>query len=235
MKTDSPIFSLSGVKKEAMVGNNRFEILKGVDLTVNKGESLSIMGPSGSGKSTILHVLGLLTPAEHGDVFFMGKRVNYSNKKEFDSIRKNIGYIFQDSKLIPNLSVLDNVRMPLAHRGIWPSKQKKIAVEALEQVGLGNHLKHYPQQLSGGEHMRCAIARALCLKPKILLADEPTGSLDTETGETITKLLLDTVTPERSLVIVTHHPPMAKRTDRIVFVKDGLIDNSLHREYYGDK
>lgn len=234
MKTENKIFHLKGVRKEASVGNNTFEILKGVDLVLNEGESLSIMGPSGSGKSTILHVMGLLTPAEYGEVFFLGKKINYNNKKEFDSIRKNIGYIFQDSKLIPNLNVLDNVRMPLAHRGVWPSKQKKIAVEALEQVGLSNHLKHYPQQLSGGEHMRCAIARALCLKPKVLLADEPTGSLDTETGEIITKLLLDTVTAERSLVIVTHHPPMAKRTDRIVFVKDGVIDESLHREYYGE-
>ena len=154
--------------------------------------------------------------------------VTASSSSQRQAIRLDIGYIFQDSKLIPNLNVIENVAIPLLHRGVWPSKQKEKAALALERVGLGHRFRHKPNQLSGGELMRVAIARALVLQPKIILADEPTGTLDSRNGQIVTDLLYNLVTPETALVMVTHHMPLAERADRILRIQDGFLSENAH-------
>jgi putative ABC transport system ATP-binding protein len=208
--------------KAFLVGGRRIEILRSIDLDIYAGQSLAIMGPSGAGKSTLLHVLGLLTPIDSGSIRFNGHLISAGKVWDY-RLRGAIGYVFQDAKLIPNLSVLENVCVPLAHRGIWPSRQKILAEEALKCVGLQERLFHKPAQLSGGEMVRVSIARALVFNPLIVLADEPTGNLDSKTGERITDLLLGIISPDRALVFVTHHKPLALRADRIVFMKDGQL------------
>ena len=203
--------------------NRRIDILSSINLCVYTGESLAIMGPSGAGKSTMLHVLGLLTPLEKGTLYFDEQPVSSQKSREYRQLRSNIGFIFQDAKLINDINVLENVCVPLAHRGIWPSRQIALATEALIKVGLNDHLNHKPNQLSGGELMRVAIARALVQKPRILLVDEPTGNLDSKTGAAITDLLFGIITPERTMVFVTHHEPLAMQADRVIYLKDGKL------------
>jgi predicted ABC-type transport system involved in lysophospholipase L1 biosynthesis ATPase subunit len=193
-------------------------------MEVRCGESVAVVGPSGSGKSTLLHVMALLTPVDNGEVW-MGGRLLHPNDCWDPMLRRGIGMVFQDGKLLANLNVLDNVCMPLGHRGMWPRRQRQLALEALQAVGVDHRLRHRPNQLSGGELMRVTIARALVMNPSLLLADEPTGTLDSTTGEQISRLLFSLVTETRALVLVTHHAPLAERADRIVSLKDGRLDH----------
>jgi putative ABC transport system ATP-binding protein len=221
-----PVIELVNADKSWVMGENRLVVLKNVDLKVFPGESLAIMGPSGSGKSTLLHVLGILTSIDGGDILFQGKSVRGAGIKD-KTLRRNFGFIFQDARLIPDLTVIDNVCVPLIHRGVWPAEQQRRALEVLEKIGLADRIHHYPHQLSGGEIMRTAIARATVLEPTVLLADEPTGALDSHTGKLIAGLLLDAVTPDRALVMVTHHQPLADCADRILYMKDGCLGSDL--------
>jgi putative ABC transport system ATP-binding protein len=221
------LIQLENADKSYYVGNLRIKILQSINLHVYSGQSLAIMGPSGAGKSTMLHVMGLLTPLDSGTIKFNGRDICHRDSRWDYCLRGNIGFVFQDAKLIPDLNILENVCVPLAHRGFWPSRQRKLAKEALSLVGLKDRLLHEPNQLSGGEMARVAIARALVLNPVILLADEPTGNLDSQTGTKIADLLLGMLSPERALVFVTHHEPFAKRADRIVLMKDGKIESTL--------
>lgn len=223
MNAFPPIIRLENACKSWRTSARRIDILSSINLSVYTGESLAIMGPSGAGKSTLLHVIGLLTPLEKGSLFFDEQPVSTHQNNRYRRLRNNIGFIFQDAKLINDLNALENVCVPLAHRGIWPFRQVSLATKALDQVGLKDHLRHKPNQLSGGELMRVAIARALVQKPRILLVDEPTGSLDTKTGEKITDLLFEMVTPDRAVVFVTHHDPLANKADRIVYLEDGKL------------
>ncbi len=218
-----PFIQLSGISKGWTASGKRIEILHDVSLDIHLNQSVAIVGPSGAGKSTLLHILGLLTPVDRGTFFFNG--IDLNNPKEWwnRSIRLNIGFIFQDAKLIPNLNVLENVAVPLLHRGIWPGVQKKLAAAALEKVGLGHRFKHHPGSLSGGELMRVAIARALVLEPQLILADEPTGTLDSKNGKIVADLLYGLVRRETTLVMVTHHIPLATRADRVFEIRDGFI------------
>jgi putative ABC transport system ATP-binding protein len=225
MNTTVPIMQVEKAVKAFRVGDRQIEILNGIDLDIYAGESLAIMGPSGAGKSTLLHVLGLLTPLDSGSIRFMGHLIQPGSTWDC-RLRSSIGFIFQDAKLIPNLTVMENVCVPLAHRGVWPERQKSLAREALELVGLEERLLHHPAQLSGGEMMRVSIARALVFNPVFVLVDEPTGNLDSKTGEKITDLLLGIISPDRALVIVTHHKPLAMRASRIVFMKDGQLEHN---------
>jgi putative ABC transport system ATP-binding protein len=219
----SPLIKLRGVRKSWYAGTRRIDVLRHIDLDVYLGKSVAIVGPSGSGKSTLVHVLALLTPIDGGEYLFNGSNV-FAEKRWWDAtIRQNIGIVFQDGKLIPNLTALQNVCVPLAHRGVWPARQKELAKHALDQVGLSHRLTNYPNHLSGGELIRCAIARALVTEPILVLADEPTGTLDSDTGATITELLFGVVQEHRSLVVVSHHPPMAEQADRVVHIKDGFL------------
>ena len=218
-----PFIQLRDIEKGWYTGGERITTLKGVNLDVFLGQTMAIIGPSGSGKSTLLHILGLLTPADSGTIFFQGQEIKSARQWWDRDTRRSIGIVFQDAKLIANLNIIENVALPLLHRGVWPGQQKKKARAALEKVGLGHRFKHSPNQLSGGELMRVAIARALVMEPRLILADEPTGTLDSKTGEMIANLLYALVTPQTSLILVTHHPPLAARADRVMEINDGML------------
>ncbi|MGA2084149.1 MAG: ABC transporter ATP-binding protein [Terracidiphilus sp.] len=219
-----PFISLRGVHKSWHAGGTRIDVLRHIDLDIRAGTSTVIVGPSGSGKSTLVHVLALLTPIDSGEYSLNGSNVYADNRWWDVGIRQSIGIVFQDGKLIQNLTALRNVCVPLSHRGIWPRQQKRLAKRALDQVGLSDRVDSYPNQLSGGELMRCAIARALVTEPVLILADEPTGTLDSETGSTISDLLFGVVKELRTLVVVSHNPLLAERADRVVSIRDGILD-----------
>ena len=223
MSSNAPYIRLRNVKKGWVTDREEFVVLHSVNLDVYYNQSMTVVGPSGSGKSTLLHILGLLTPVDEGSVFFDDIEVSGTEQWWNLEIRWNIGTVFQDAKLIPNLNVLENVAIPLLHRGLWPAYQKEMAAQALEKVGLSHRLKHLPNQLSGGELMRVAIARILVIEPKLILADEPTGTLDSKNGEIVSELLYSLVSPRTALVMVTHHMPLAERADRIVRIRDGVV------------
>ena len=224
MSASSAFVSLREVSKSWTAGRLPIPVLRNVSLEVRCGESLAVLGPSGAGKSTLLHIMALLTPVDTGEVWIDGRLLG--SRDWWDTaLRRRIGMIFQDGKLLPNLSVLDNVRLPLAHRGLWPARQRQRALEALRAVRLEHRLQHRPNQLSGGELMRVAIARVLVMKPRLILADEPTGTLDSANGEQIARLLFGLVTAERALVLVTHHAPLAALANRAITLRDGYIDH----------
>jgi putative ABC transport system ATP-binding protein len=218
-----PLIRLREVEKGWRIGTEQFSVLHNIHLDIFLGQSVAILGPSGSGKSTLLHILGLLTPIDSGSFYYNDCNIATSSQLQRQAIRTGIGYIFQDSKLIPNLNVIENVCIPLLHRGFWPSAQKTRAATALEKVGLGHRFRHKPHQLSGGELMRVAIARALILQPQIILADEPTGTLDSTNGQIVSDLLYNLVTAETALVMVTHHMPMAERANKVFGIQDGFL------------
>lgn len=219
----APYIRLRGGEKGWVIGSERFSVLHDICLDVFLGQSVAIVGPSGSGKSTLLHILGLLTPLDSGTFQFKGQDMKMIGPPQRQALRTSIGYIFQDSKLIPNLNVIENVAIPLLHRGVWPAEQKQRAALALERVGLDHRLRHKPNQLSGGELMRVAIARALIVGPQLILADEPTGTLDSQNGQIVADLLYKLVSAETALVMVTHHMPLAERADRILRIQDGFL------------
>lgn len=223
MDTNGPIVSLKGVDKGWMADGRYLPVLHEVDLEVRPGESLAIVGPSGTGKSTLLHIIGMLTPIKTGEVWWGETRVDDKDLWWDANLRRQMAIVFQDGKLLPNLRVVDNVCVPLAHRAVRPRRQRELALKELEGVGLAHRARHYPNQLSGGEHMRAALARALVTAPRLILADEPTGTLDSTTGEMIMKLLFGAVTEHRALVVVTHHMPLAERADRVLVMQDGRI------------
>ncbi len=225
MDSQPSIIRLEDAYKGYDVGGSRIEILKGIDLTAYAGQSIGIMGPSGSGKSTLLHVLGLLTPLDTGTVSINGRVITQQRDWWNLELRSNFGFVFQDAKLIPKMTVLENVCLPLAHRGVWPKQQKQLAWEVLKRVKLEARLRHHPSQLSGGELVRVAIARALVFQPQVILADEPTGNLDSKTGLKVADLLFEMVSESCVLVIMTHHKPLAERADRLLFITDGRIES----------
>lgn len=223
-----PFIRLDSVAKSWTIGTEKYSVLNEVSMEVFFGESISIVGPSGSGKSTLLHILGLLTPVDKGTLYFDNQKL--SNAKQWRQKRMDTatGFIFQDAKLIANLNVIENVAIPLLHRGLFPKYQKEMAVSALDRVGLSHRLKHRPHQLSGGELMRVAIARALVLEPQLILADEPTGTLDSKNGDIVAKLLFDLVSQTTALVMVTHHLPLAKRADKVFKIHDGSLTQEVN-------
>jgi putative ABC transport system ATP-binding protein len=204
------------------------EILRGVDLSVNTGEAVGIVGPSGSGKTSLLMLIAGLERATAGTLEVAGTSLEGKNEDSLAAFRRNtIGIIFQSFHLIPTMTALENVAVPLEFRGVAAAMQ--VAEEKLKRVGLGHRLTHYPGQLSGGEQQRVAIARALASGARILLADEPTGNLDQETGEQIIKLLFELKKQEgASLLLITHDRALAKRCDRIAEVRDGKIISGNH-------
>ena len=204
------------------------EILKGVDLSVNAGEAIGIVGPSGSGKTSLLMLIAGLERATSGALEVAGTSLKDKNEDALAAFRRDtIGIIFQSFHLIPTMTALENVSVPLEFRGVANAMQ--LAEEKLKRVGLGHRLTHYPGQLSGGEQQRVAIARALASGARILLADEPTGNLDQETGEQIIKLLFELKKQEgASLLLITHDRALAKRCDRIAEVRDGKIISGNH-------
>ncbi len=220
MGMDRAIIECKNVWKE--YENGRVKALRGISLKVKKGESLAILGPSGSGKSTLMHILGCLDIPTRGKVFLNGKDVSKLSSAELAKIRsQTIGFVFQFFYLVPFMTALENVMLPMIFAG---KKDKERAKKLLELVGLKNRMHHYPNQLSGGQRQRVAIARALANDPEIILADEPTGNLDTKTGEEIVNLLLSlNKNYGKTLIVVTHNKTVAKKMDKTIYIKDGKI------------
>ena len=205
--------------------------LRGVSFQVNRGEFLAIMGPSGSGKSTLLHILGGVEVATRGQVLLDGVDLSQLTDDERTLIRRNrLGFIFQSFNLLPTFTSLENVAFPLDLSGVSQMESRKRAIDSLKLVGMGHRQDHIPSRMSGGEQQRVAIARALVTRPSLLLADEPTGNLDSANGRQVTKLLRQLVDEERqTIVMVTHDMSVAEKADRLVRVRDGLIEQDVQQ------
>ncbi|HJX71896.1 MAG TPA: ABC transporter ATP-binding protein [Bacteroidales bacterium] len=198
--------------------------LNKVDIAVGQGEFIAIMGPSGCGKSTLLNVLGLLDNPSGGQYLFNGNEVSKYNERQRTSLRKgNIGFVFQSFNLIDELNVYENIELPLLYLKVSSSDRKKRVTEAMDRMSIGHRRKHFPQQLSGGQQQRVAIARAVVAKPKLILADEPTGNLDSANGEEVMNLLVELNNDNTTIIMVTHSPSDADKAHRIVHLFDGHV------------
>lgn len=218
------IIKVENVKKIYRMGDNEVRALDGVSLVVEEGEFLIVMGPSGSGKTTLLHLMGCLDKPTEGEIYIASTPVSKLNDSQLAKIRnKMVGFVFQQFNLLPRLTALENVELPMIYAGVPKSARRKKAKELLELVGLGDRLHHRPTQLSGGQMQRVAIARALANDPMVLLADEPTGNLDSKSGEEILKIFSELNEREQTIIIVTHDPEVAKHAGRIVRMRDGKI------------
>lgn len=218
------VVSLRGINKFYKLGENRFKVLDGVSLDIREGEFVAIVGPSGSGKSTLMHIIGLLDTPSDGSVSIKDKLINQSNEKNLATLRnKYIGFVFQAFNLLPRTSAIDNVELPLIYSGITKEERFKRAEKVLYQVGLREKINSRPSQLSGGQQQRVAIARALVNNPTLILADEPTGNLDSKSGTEILNLFASLNKKGNTIVLVTHDPSVAKKARRIIEIKDGRI------------
>ncbi|MDO4634542.1 MAG: ABC transporter ATP-binding protein [Streptococcus sp.] len=218
------LIKLHNIVKSYKNGNQELEVLKGIDLTVYEGDFLAIMGPSGSGKSTLMNIIGLLDRPTKGDYSLNGQKVENLKEKKLAQVRnEEIGFVFQQFFLLSKLNALQNVELPLIYAGVPLSKRKDLAVQFLEKVELGNRVKHLPSELSGGQKQRVAIARALVNNPSIILADEPTGALDTKTGEQIMELLTGLNAEGKTIIMVTHEPEIANYAKRKIVIRDGEV------------
>ncbi len=218
---------LKDVAKQYQMGETEVQALRGLDLTVSRGEFVAIVGPSGSGKSTLMHIIGALDIPDQGQVVLDERDISDYEENELAELRGNkVGFVFQTFNLIHTLSSLDNVALPLTFQGVSREDREERAAELLEMVGLGDRLSHKPAELSGGEQQRVSIARALVNDPEILLADEPTGNLDSETGREIMELIAR-LNRDRgmTIVVVTHNPRDAEYAERTVEMFDGRIEN----------
>jgi putative ABC transport system ATP-binding protein len=224
MTTDQSLIKLEGITKVFYTDEVETHALSGIHLEIKKGEYFSIAGPSGCGKSTLLSLLGLLDSPTEGTYTLNGQPVANLDHSQRARIRnREVGFIFQSFNLIGDLTVFENVELPLTYRGMSAAERKQRVTEALERVGMAHRMKHFPSQLSGGQQQRVAVARALGGKPSILLADEPTGNLDSKNGEAVMNLLRDLHREGATICMVTHDPRFAKYAERTVHLFDGRI------------
>ncbi|KFN87949.1 methionine ABC transporter ATP-binding protein [Streptococcus equinus JB1] len=218
------LIQLSNIVKSYRNGDQELNVLKGIDLTVYEGEFVAIMGPSGSGKSTLMNIIGLLDKPTSGDYSLNGTQVEELKEKQLAKVRnQEIGFVFQQFFLLSKLSALQNVELPLVYAGVNSSKRRQLAKQFLEKVELSERMKHLPSELSGGQKQRVAIARALVNNPSIILADEPTGALDTKTSDQIMQLLTELNREGKTIVMVTHEPEIADFATRKIVIRDGEI------------
>ncbi len=224
VEQDSPVIRLEGIAKTFALGQVKVRALDGVDLAIKRGEIVGIMGPSGSGKTTLLHVVGCLMCPTSGRYVLNGRAVDSLDEFALASVRnRNVGFVFQAFNLLPRFSALGNVELPLVYARVPMRRRRARALEALGQVGLADRVHHRPRQMSGGEQQRVAIARALVTEPSIILADEPTGNLDSASGRAIMDILVELNRVGKTVLVVTHEQMIAERTDRIVHFFDGRV------------
>ncbi|SDF06546.1 putative ABC transport system ATP-binding protein [Mucilaginibacter pineti] len=225
LNTAKPLITINDIGRKYVIGAEVIHALKSVSLTINKGEFVALMGPSGSGKSTLMNILGCLDTPTKGEYILNGINVSHMSDNELAEVRNSeIGFVFQTFNLLPRSTALDNVALPLIYAGINKIKRTERATNALKNVGLGNRVDHKPNELSGGQRQRVAVARALINDPSIILADEPTGNLDTKTSIEIMGLIEDIHAKGNTIILVTHEEDIALHAHRIVRMRDGLIE-----------
>ncbi len=225
-----------GLKREYDMGGEVVRALRGVDLAIRRNEYVAIMGPSGSGKSTLMNLIGCLDTPDAGEYWLNGELVSKKNDDELARVRnKEIGFVFQTFNLLPRASALHNVELPLVYAGTGSAERRERAMEALTRVQLGDRYSHRPNELSGGQRQRVAIARALVNRPSILLADEPTGNLDSTTSEEIMRVFEELASTGQTVIMVTHEPDIAAHARRVVVLRDGLIASDDRREKFTAK
>jgi len=218
------IIRMQDIRKTYDTGKVKVEALKGVDLEINEGEMVAIVGPSGSGKSTLMNLLGCLDTPTSGRYELGGQAVSGVSRDELAEIRnRRVGFVFQNFNLLPHITSLENVEMPMLFGGLRPVERRKRSTELLERVGLGDRIDHKPTELSGGQMQRVAIARALAMNPDIVLADEPTGNLDSTAGSDIMSIFTDLWKQGRTMIVITHDQALARRASRVVEIRDGRI------------
>jgi putative ABC transport system ATP-binding protein len=218
------VIRMAGIRKVYDTGKIKVEALRGIDLEVRSGEMLAIVGPSGSGKSTLMNLVGCLDTPSSGSYELQGETVAGLRREQLAAVRnREVGFVFQNFNLLPNISAYENVEMPLLFGGVSKRKRRRRVLEVLEQVNLADRMRHKPTELSGGQMQRVAIARAMVMDPTILLADEPTGNLDTSAGGDIMSLFEQLHVEGRTILVITHDPALARRAARRVELRDGLI------------
>lgn len=232
MTDQNSLITINDVGRKYVIGAEVIHALKSVTLNINKGEFVALMGPSGSGKSTLMNILGCLDTPTKGNYILNGIHVSEMTDNELAEVRnKEIGFVFQTFNLLPRSSSLDNVALPLVYAGVGRKERDERARQTLENVGLGNRVGHKPNELSGGQRQRVAVARALINNPSIILADEPTGNLDTKTSVEIMGLLEDIHAKGNTIILVTHEEDIAQHAHRIVRMRDGLIEKDYPNEH----
>ena len=228
------LIELRNVSKIYFLGGEEIRALDNVSLDIEAGEFVSIIVPSGSGKSTLMHIVGCLDSPTHGTIRLDGVEIQGASSRELARIRnRKIGFVFQFFNLLPKLNVLQNVELPLIYSGVPAAERRRRAMDALKLVGLENRVRHRPMQISGGQQQRVAIARALVNDPRIIFADEPTGNLDSQTGETILELFRDLSRQGRTIVLVTHDPEIAAMTPRRIEIRDGRVAPQVNPKLAG--
>ncbi len=226
MSSNGTMVKLSGVRKIYDTGKVKVEALRGIDLHVRRGEFMTLVGPSGSGKSTLMNILGCLDVPSEGTYEFDGQRVDRLPVSQLAEIRnRSIGFVFQNFNLLPYSTALENVELPLVFRGLGAKERRKRAAELLEKIGLGDRMEHKATELSGGQMQRVAIARALANNPPLLLADEPTGNLDSASGREIVDLFENLWKAGHTIMIITHDPNLPMRTERTIHLRDGRLED----------
>ncbi len=223
MTVQQEIINIKNVWKTYKMGSSELNALQDVNLSIKKGEFVAIIGPSGAGKSTLMNIIGCLDTATKGEYILDGLNTNCNDDKLAEIRNSKIGFVFQTYNLLPKSSILENVELPLLYLGINGKEVRRRSLTALKKVGLDTHLKHKPSELSGGQKQRVAIARALVTRPQIILADEPTGALDSKTGKEVMQMLKDLNDEGNTIVLITHDKDIASEAKRIVTVKDGMI------------
>ncbi|MBA2794990.1 ABC transporter ATP-binding protein [Streptococcus porcinus] len=223
-ETKNKLIKLTNISKSYQNGYQELQVLKSINLEVQEGEFVAIMGPSGSGKSTLMNIIGLLDRPTEGDYWLNGNEVDQLSDRKLAAVRnKEIGFVFQQFFLLSRLNALQNVELPLIYSGVGVTKRRELARQFLEKVELHTRMKHLPSELSGGQKQRVAIARALVNNPSIILADEPTGALDTKTGQQIMELLTELNREGKTIIMVTHEPDIADFATRKIVIRDGEI------------
>jgi putative ABC transport system ATP-binding protein len=220
----APSLQLIDVRKTYRTGSIEVEALRGITLTVNEGDYMAIMGPSGSGKSTLMHILGCLDIPTSGDYQLAGEHVGAMDESSLAEIRnRRIGFVFQQFNLLASLPAWRNVELPLTYAGMAPAERRQRAMDALERVGLADRVEHRPGELSGGQQQRVAVARAVVTNPAVILADEPTGNLDSTSSADVLSLLAELHQAGRTVILITHEPDVAAAAQRVVHIRDGLL------------